>query len=234
MPESTASSPASSGDGGEADFELPANFTDTYFFPAFGQLQSEYHVGQPIYEDGETWCLLAEIDAASTSAGNPFCMVCHDRHGDNFIIGFDLSKGLRFAPSQFKIGYTIAVVYAKRHNFLDNTKGIRVADLATCHAFPFKLDELLGVSKRLCDYWDTLDEDGRTKRCYACGKEARKLEECGSCSFFFYCNEDCRKVGWEEKKHKMDCQVLKDRNMKALLGISSRDTMEETRFEFPG
>ncbi|KAI8251747.1 hypothetical protein K4K58_008408 [Colletotrichum sp. SAR11_239] len=133
MSDSTTSSPAPASDAEDMDFEPPASFTDTYFFPAFAQLQSEYHLGQPIYEEGETWCLLAEIDAASTSAGNPFCLVCHDRNGDNLIIGFDLSKGLRFTPSQFKVGYTIAVVYAKRVNFVDGTKGVRVADLKTCH-----------------------------------------------------------------------------------------------------
>ncbi|TDZ35528.1 hypothetical protein C8035_v009170 [Colletotrichum spinosum] len=125
------------------EFDPPANFTDTYYFPPFSQLQSEYHVGQDLYEDGETWCLLAEIDAASTSAGNPFCLVCHDRSGDSFIVGFDLSKGMRFSPAEFRIGYTVAVVYAKRVSFVDGTKGIRVSDMATCHAFPYKLDRLI-------------------------------------------------------------------------------------------
>lgn len=148
MSDSTTSSPAPASDAGDMDFEPPASLTDTYFFPAFAQLQSEYHLGQPIYEEGETWCLLAEIDAASTSAGNPFCLVCHDRNGDNFIIGFDLSNGLRFTPSQFKVGYTIAVVYAKRVNFVDGTKGVRVADLKTCHVSGPCQEHLRGASSR--------------------------------------------------------------------------------------
>ncbi|KAF9873173.1 hypothetical protein CkaCkLH20_09336 [Colletotrichum karsti] len=232
MSKSTTSTPPSVQEVELVDFEPPASFTDTYFFPAFAQLQSEYHLGQPIYEEGETWCLLAEIDAASTSAGNPFCLVCHDRNGDNFIVGFDLSKGLRFTPSQFKVGYTIAIVYAKRVNFVDGTKGIRVADLAICHAFPHKLERLLEMNKTLCDYWETLDEEGRTRVCFGCNEEKRDLKECPDCPWYYYCNKGCQKLGEDRNRHSRDCEILRDRNFSTLLKINTREATDESRFEF--
>ncbi|KAF6835121.1 tannase subunit [Colletotrichum musicola] len=216
------------------EYEPPAEFSDTYYFPPFVQLQSEYHLGQPLYEDGEHWCLLAEIEAASNKAGYPFCLIGRDRTGDNFLIGFDLRAGVRFVPGQFKVGQTIAIVYAKRFNFTDGTKGIRVADLSTCHGFPFKLDRLLSANKAVCEYWETLDEEGRTKTCHACGREAEDLKQCSECGLYFYCNEDCRKVGWDKKKHNLDCEILRDPKIQELLMISTRETTEDRQFKFTG
>jgi hypothetical protein len=46
------------------------------------------------------------------------------------------------------------------------------------------------------------------------------------------CDEkDCQKTGWNEKRHKADCKMLKDADLRGLLGLQW--TKSDTRVSFP-
>ena len=47
----------------------------------------------------------------------------------------------------------------------------------------------------------------RVRMCAACGQFAYKMKKCSECMLFYYCNEECNKIGWND--HKPWCQRIK-------------------------
>lgn len=82
-----------------------------------------------MYHPTRHWCLLAEI----TDIENFFRLrlLVKDHRGGAFPITFYLRDG---APDvrQYRVGQTVAILYAHRHGFLDMTIGIRQEESSTC------------------------------------------------------------------------------------------------------
>jgi hypothetical protein len=110
------------------------------------------------------------------------------------------------------------------------------------------LKTLLELNDRVQKFAEKIEGDGT---CHGCNKKAKNLTKCGRCSMFWYCGKvrpwitvvlvcsvadiwfakDCQKTGWKEKGHKADCKILKDADLRGLLGSDWTDS--DTRVSFP-
>lgn len=156
------------------------------------------------------WCLLGEITHVMQIGR--IRVEVRDRTGQVFPVAFYLDTGPPLDVRTFKVGYTIAVLYAKRHQFLDGTIGVREEELdnfkvtaipfifrlscrASEHAlmfveqvFPSSLERFLETNERLCDYKAKLEVAPEEKCCHACGKTEAVNNRCSKCSRYWYCD----------------------------------------------
>lgn len=112
-----------------------ANLEDRRYFPTFKQCPDENDVDLEFYESTngfmfeprKHWCLFAEIESADYLFR--LRLVARDRDGIRFPVAFHLEDGdSDFDLSQFRVGRTIAILYAHEHGFMDMTIGIRQED----------------------------------------------------------------------------------------------------------
>ena len=82
------------------------------------------------------WCLLAEIQHVEYFIR--LRLIVRDKSGHNFPIAFYLDDE-DVDSSQFRVGYTVAILYPHQHGFLDMTTGIRQEgkDTLQVHITPF-------------------------------------------------------------------------------------------------
>ena len=146
------------------------------------------------------WCYLAEI---TEPRYHPFrtSVIVKDNVGTEHPIIFyyyDEIPGFRnpFAP-KFKVGHTIAILYAERKTFMDLSEGIR-QESEEFKVFPCSLEKLLFEIKNV-----SLKDS-----CYSCGKKDLKLSVCGNCKLSSYCGKDCQKRHWNFV-HRDLCQYMK-------------------------
>ncbi|KAH8754747.1 hypothetical protein F5883DRAFT_397548, partial [Diaporthe sp. PMI_573] len=133
------------------------NFRNDEKFPIFAGLPGENDINLTFYDaaDGfsyiprKHWCFLAEIiDIESLFRVK---LIVQDKAGATVPVAFHTDgRGTEFAPSQLRSGYTVAILYAHRHSFLDLTIGIRQEEYCGVKFFPAALAELLGLSDRSC------------------------------------------------------------------------------------
>ncbi len=119
----------------------PTDLRNTYHFPSFNACPefedmdfNYYHtLGGDFYRPNRHWCLLAEITQVENFIR--LRLLVKDRGGSTFPIAFYLN-GQGPDPSQFKLGHTVAILYAHRHGFLDTTVGIRQEERSTFQVSP--------------------------------------------------------------------------------------------------
>ena len=109
-----------------------SNLRDERFFPPFSSCPADYEMdlGYYIssdslyYEPRHHWCLLAEIVEASQFFR--VRLVARDKQGGEIVVAFYIDRE-EAQPylRQYRVGDTIAILYAHRHNFLDGSSGIR-------------------------------------------------------------------------------------------------------------
>ncbi|KAF4636703.1 hypothetical protein G7Y89_g1379 [Cudoniella acicularis] len=58
-------------------------------------------------------------------------------------------RGSELAPAQLRSGYTVAILYAKRHVFTFRAPGIRYKDPRMIKVFPLSLDKLLALNDQV-------------------------------------------------------------------------------------
>ncbi|KAK0743501.1 hypothetical protein B0T18DRAFT_490216 [Schizothecium vesticola] len=162
------------------------------------------------YSPRKHWCFLAEIDSIenfirlrlivkSGGARVPIAFYTDDR-------------GAGFA-SQANRGYTVAVLYAEQHPFLDMTTGMRVEEEQTVKIIPMTLAELLALSDRVGKY---SIPQGDGMNCHGCDERKASLMKCGRCSMFWYCDKTCQTHGWANKGNKNDCKVIRTYGLRAM------------------
>lgn len=104
-------------------------------FPAFDSLPDENDVDLEFFDtaDGfsyrprKHWCFLAEI--VDIEDFLRLGLTVKDRAGRTTrILFYTDSRGREMSPSQLRQGYTVAVLYAEQHGFLDLSVGIRHED----------------------------------------------------------------------------------------------------------
>lgn len=110
--------------------------TNPDYFPAFRDIPGEHEYNDRYYvETGETeatykkkWCLIGEITQADTFARPR--LVVRDRTGTSFVVALYLDRSVNATRilSKFKKGYTVAIMTALGHHFLDGTVGCRIED----------------------------------------------------------------------------------------------------------
>lgn len=99
---------------------LYADLSDDEFFPSWSDL--------PL-PTGTHLCFLAEIQHSDGFLRHR--TIVRDRDGDESVVAFYpevADHGFDFR--QLKKGHTLAVMYALQHEFLDETYGVRVEDMA--------------------------------------------------------------------------------------------------------
>lgn len=184
--------------------------TNSDYFPAFRDVPGDHIYDSRYYTDGEishykkNWCLIGEITEASTLMRPR--LVVRDRNGASFVVALYLDKDVDASRilSKFKTGYTVALMYALGHLFLDGTTGVRIEDedeitvnippppdinvsSSQMHQiFPCKLDEFVKLN-------DDADRhnwfNGKEPTCHGCGKEQKKMNVCSGCRLVCYCSK---------------------------------------------
>ncbi len=177
-------------------------------WPSFHELTEEeephvhYYTG---WEEGVLvpafhWCYVAEITAPQYHPLRPSPLV-KDHTGKEHPIVFYISDDLARSHKpfqEFKVGYTIAILYAKRKQLMDLSEGIRQEN-TEFKIFKCSLEKLIQESKKL---------ELSSKECFACGKKDVKLLTCGKCKLVWYCGTDCQKSHWKHV-HKSLCEDMK-------------------------
>ena len=109
-----------------------ANLRSEAAFPPFDDLPEEYDINLEFYEstDGfsfrprKHWCFLAEIIEVMTFLR--LRLIVKDKTDRTVPIHFYTEdRGLELDPSYVREGYTVAILYAEQHGFLDFSVGIR-------------------------------------------------------------------------------------------------------------
>ncbi|KAI0551613.1 heterokaryon incompatibility protein-domain-containing protein [Xylaria curta] len=189
-------------------------------FPGFIDLPDENAVDPEFYKSSNTgfyrprrhWCFLGEIVDFATLLR--LQMEIKDVDGTTVPLFFYTdNRGSELAPAQVQKGYTVAILYAERHQFMFSEPGIRLEDPRMIKIFPLPLNKLLALSDQFQQFSTAL---GGIRTCHGCGKKAASLQRCGKCSSFWYCDRACQVAGWNEKGHKADCRLLKDPDLRGL------------------
>ncbi|KAH7409864.1 hypothetical protein DE146DRAFT_674726 [Phaeosphaeria sp. MPI-PUGE-AT-0046c] len=191
-----------------------ANLRSRTTFPGFTDLPGENDVDLEFYERSNRgtyrprrhWCFLGEIvDFASPLR---LQMEIEDVDGTKIPLYFYTdSRRSELVPGQVQKGYTVAVLYAKRHAFTFCEPGDVV------QIFPLSLEKLLSLNDQVQQF--SIEINGM-RMCHGCGKKAASLQRCSKCLSFWYCNRACQVAGWNEKGHKADCKLLKDPDLRGL------------------
>ncbi|KAK0647079.1 hypothetical protein B0T16DRAFT_414663 [Cercophora newfieldiana] len=196
-----------------------ANFRDKSIFPDFSNLPSEHEINMTFFQttDGfryaprKHWCFLAEIESMEQFLR--LRLIVKSR-GIAVPIAFYTDDRGAFVGLQAQVGYTVAIMYAEQHGFLDMTTGIRVEDDTLVAIIPTKLSHLLALSDRVAKY--SLEATEMT--CHGCDELTSRtsLMKCSRCSMFWYCNKDCQTRGWVDKGHKGDCKMIRSCGLRAM------------------
>ena len=118
----------------------PQSFEDRNFFPSFHECPDEHEWDDRYYQDADPgnsdsaghyrkhWCLLGEIIHTENFIRPR--IVAKDNKGEEFVVAFypDNPDDMPRILKNFKVGNTIAIMYALTHMFLDMTTGVRVED----------------------------------------------------------------------------------------------------------
>ena len=109
-----------------------ADLRDDAMFPSFRALPDENEVDPEFYdsEDGFTyrprkhWCFLGEI--VDVDEFLRLKLIVEDRGGKKIpVLFYTDTRGSEINPSRVREGFTVVVLYAEKHGFLDMTRGIR-------------------------------------------------------------------------------------------------------------
>lgn len=199
-----------------------ADLRDQEAFPAFSSLPMEHDIDLKFfvspdgfsYHPRRHWCLLAEI--VEVEHIFRVRLLAKDRAGHVIPIAFYTDGSGREVPSsQLRKGYTVAILYAEQHGFLDLSNGVRHEDakflkvswlgpLETqaqakssqfAQIFPASLAKLLSISDRVKEHGA---RDGRHAACHSCGKTPESLKRCARCSLFWYCGKVRISALWKD------------------------------------
>ncbi|KAG4435209.1 hypothetical protein IFR05_009317 [Cadophora sp. M221] len=169
-----------------------ANLRSRGTFPGFTDLPDENDVDPDFDESSDMvtyrprhhWCFLGEI--------MDFTVLHHleietkDVDGGKIPLHFYTDgRGSKLAPAQLRSGYTVAILYAKRHVFMFGAPSIRHKDPWMTKVFPLLLDKLLALNDQVQQFSTKLSG---IRICHKCDRKAASLQQCSKCSSFWYCD----------------------------------------------
>jgi len=103
-----------------------------------------------------------------------------------------------FKWSDLRLGSTMCIFYAKRHQFMDFTEGIRQENADTVMVFPVSLKELIKVCDQIGNNPST---------CFGCNQKMKDLKLCSRCKTAMYCSRECQVAHWKGS-HKKLCRHM--------------------------
>ncbi|KAF2108247.1 hypothetical protein BDV96DRAFT_504933 [Lophiotrema nucula] len=188
-------------------------------FPGFAALPNSNSVDLEFYGkvDGtykplHYWCFLGEIVDSITL--HHLELELMDVDDKKIPLHFNTDgRGSELEPAKIQRGHTVAVLYAQRHVFMYGDPGIRHENPQMLKIFPVSLKKLLELNDQVQQFSTKVDG---TRTCHGCSKKAESLNRCGKCSLFWYCDNGCQRIGWNERGHKADCKLLKDPDLRGL------------------
>lgn len=114
-----------------------SNLRDRDTFPLFPEIPSENSVpskywglepGSAIYRPRRHWCFLGEIEDYNNGLVRVLLEV-RDMEGNRLPIYFHTEDRGALIYDSCKEGYTVAVLYAEQHYFMDGTIGFRIENI---------------------------------------------------------------------------------------------------------
>ncbi|KAL8415027.1 hypothetical protein RB594_006018 [Gaeumannomyces avenae] len=211
-----------------------AGLRDEATFPSFNELPEENDLDLEFYESTngfsykprKHWCFLAEIIAIQNFLR--LRLIVKDGAGHDTAVSFHTpNRGRELDPSCIRKGFTIAVLYAEQHGFLDMSTGIRLEEPTVLKIFPVQLRDLFTLSDKVQQYAGVVNGE---RTCQGCGRKATTLSKCGKCTLFWYCDKECQTMAWKNKGHKADCKLLKDRDLQMLLSLNKEGFKQHLAF----
>ncbi|PYH71065.1 zinc finger MYND domain-containing protein [Aspergillus vadensis CBS 113365] len=204
-----------------------ASLADQSVFPSISDLPGDYTC--PETGGGVCGCLLVEI--VSIERITRLVLRTFDRADSPVTVAFytgDRGRSIENDP-KLKPGNTMAILFPRRHLFLDGTVGVRQEHYGYFKFFPGNMKVLFQLSDEMrC--WPA--RFATHKKCHGCGKKDKPLLRCAKCGVVTYCDKECQKAGWEEKEHKKMCKIIADRDFRTLVTISGRtDPVAEISFQ---
>ncbi|RAK75265.1 zinc finger MYND domain-containing protein [Aspergillus fijiensis CBS 313.89] len=186
---------------------------DTSRFPGFAAIPIE-DLDTHKLTPGIDGCLLLEILAFETM---PY-LVIGCRSTDLHLVtlrfeGPDQGRALSQCP-HLKVGNTIVIMQARKHQFGIEVYGIRVYEYRQLKIIPTSLDELLELSDEMRT-WPL--NFAAHQRCHWCRNEPDHITTCDGCGVIGYCNSGCKAGSWNINKHKEFCKVIKNQNFRSLM-----------------
>ncbi|KAG6030570.1 hypothetical protein E4U19_000409 [Claviceps sp. Clav32 group G5] len=175
------------------------------------------------------WCFLGEIVDIGFFGRLKFEI--KDMRGRKVPLFFYTKGGGReLMRTQYKTGYTVAVLDALQHLFQFSPPGIRHEDPRMMKIFPLSLSRMLELNSQFRKFAVRHQNDMRM--CHGCGTNAtaRSMKRCGMCLSFWYCNKECQMAGWTAKAHKGDCKFLRDPDLRGLFLIKWDEVQDCVRF----
>lgn len=112
-----------------------ADFRTETTFPALSQLPVDFRfdvvffksINGSNYVPRKHWCFFAEITAIEILFR--LTLIVRDKAGIPLPVAFhSQGRGEELPRELLREGYTVAIMYAKQHGFLDSTTGIRLED----------------------------------------------------------------------------------------------------------
>ncbi|KAL8365076.1 hypothetical protein RB595_004069 [Gaeumannomyces hyphopodioides] len=207
---------------------------DEATFPSFNELPEENDLDLEFYEstDGfsyhprKNWCFLAEIIEIENFLRLRF--IVKDGAGHDTVVAFYTpSRGRELDPSCIRKGFTLAILYAEQHGFLDMSTGVRLEDPTVLKIFPVPLRDLFTLSDKVQQYAGVVNGE---RTCQGCGHKATTLSKCGKCTLFWYCDKECQTIAWKNKGHKADCKLLRDQDLQMLLSLNKEGFKQHRAF----
>jgi hypothetical protein len=188
----------------------------------------------------------------------PMFVVIRGRHGGIW----SRPENLNGDKEQLRVGYCVAILYPHRQDFLGDVVGIRCEvegwakvitekftgrrSMLISQVIPCSMVDLLALSDRVQAQNTKLH--GK-KACHACGKREEALMKCGRCNLCWYCDgvrrikssprtcadrqQVCQRVGWNQKGHKADCKILRDRDIQAMFALDWDSYKVSLDFQMP-
>ncbi|KAJ3994290.1 hypothetical protein F5050DRAFT_542576 [Lentinula boryana] len=153
------------------------------------------------------WCIFAEIVQENQWPIRPVYQV-KDLSGRQSLVSFNFDDRSLFVDvaRKCKVGYTLCIMYAERHQFADGNEGVRVEQPDAVKVLPVSLRELLATSDVFRASIKATHASTDKAVCSNCNKPA--AHRCSRCSLSEYCSKECQTQHWA-KKHQKDCQVLR-------------------------
>ncbi|KAF4970075.1 hypothetical protein FSARC_2821 [Fusarium sarcochroum] len=187
------------------NFQL-ADLRNEANFPAFKKLPWENILDLDSYQPSKHWAFFGEIVNIETLWRVRLIVKDKDDHLLPIAFYTDV-RGREISPSMLRVGYTVAILYAEQHGFLDLSFGIRhedqktlkvnisidpgrflvfIANIYDVQVLPVSLDNLMLLSDKVQTH-ATLTDGMRT--CHGCNKKSASLMKCAKCGCFWYCDK---------------------------------------------
>jgi hypothetical protein len=153
------------------------------------------------------WCLVGQIVSVETFLR--LRLLVRDRDGVQFQIAIHTDdRGSNFLSSLLVPGYTVTILYAHQHRFLDSTTGIRQEEKQTLRVsarmdgglfVDFESDIVMQIFGTDLETFCRLQSSIKAQKytgstCHGCGSITAAKMRCAKCTLVAYCNKVCYAV----------------------------------------